>query len=84
MDGQVDLARTMDRVPALLAAGVTDLRAHLRLPDDECARHAHHGPCQRRCCDNDGRSFHLLPLSQGFLAANLWWRPAIPQAEPSV
>jgi probable F420-dependent oxidoreductase len=36
-DGQLDLAATMDRVPALVEAGVTDFRAHLRLPHDQQA-----------------------------------------------
>ena len=36
-DGQPDLARTMDGVPGLVAAGVTDFRVSLRLPDDRGA-----------------------------------------------
>jgi len=35
--GQVDLARTMDQVPAQVAAGVTDFRVSLPLPDDQRA-----------------------------------------------
>jgi probable F420-dependent oxidoreductase len=33
-DGSVDLARTMDGVPALVDAGITDFRAYLPVPDD--------------------------------------------------
>ena len=33
-DGSIDIGRTMDAVPGLVAAGVTDLRASFRLPDD--------------------------------------------------
>lgn len=36
-DGRLDIARTMDSVPALVAAGVTDVRLHLSLPDDDGA-----------------------------------------------
>jgi probable F420-dependent oxidoreductase len=36
-DGHLDLARTMEGVPALIEAGVTDFRAHLRLLDDQQA-----------------------------------------------
>jgi probable F420-dependent oxidoreductase len=36
-DGHLDLARTMDGVPALMEAGVTDFRAQLRLLDDQQA-----------------------------------------------
>lgn len=40
-DGSLDIGRTMDAVPGLVAAGVTDLRASFRLPDDvsEAADH---------------------------------------------
>jgi probable F420-dependent oxidoreductase len=34
-DGHLDLARTMEGVPALVEAGVTDFRVHLRLPRDQ-------------------------------------------------
>jgi probable F420-dependent oxidoreductase len=33
-NGEVDLARTMEAVPAQVAAGVTDFRVYLRLPDE--------------------------------------------------
>jgi alkanesulfonate monooxygenase SsuD/methylene tetrahydromethanopterin reductase-like flavin-dependent oxidoreductase (luciferase family) len=36
-DGEVDLARTMERVPAQVDVGVTDFRLSVPLPDD---RHA--------------------------------------------
>jgi probable F420-dependent oxidoreductase len=36
-DGSLDLARTMDAVPALAAAGLTDLRGRFKLPDDRSA-----------------------------------------------
>ena len=36
-DGALDLDRTMEVVPALAAAGLTDVRCRLRLPDDESA-----------------------------------------------
>jgi len=36
-DGHLDLPRTMQGVPALVAAGVTDFRAHVRLLDDRQA-----------------------------------------------
>jgi alkanesulfonate monooxygenase SsuD/methylene tetrahydromethanopterin reductase-like flavin-dependent oxidoreductase (luciferase family) len=36
-DGHLDLARTMEGVPALVEAGVTDFRAQLRLLDDQQA-----------------------------------------------
>ncbi len=38
-DDGVDLAATMDRVPPLAAAGVTDFRANLPIPDDPSAAH---------------------------------------------
>ena len=38
-DDGVDMAATMDGVPALAAAGVTDFRAHLPIPDDAAAAH---------------------------------------------
>ena len=36
-DGSLDLDRTMEAVPALAAAGLTDVRAGVRLPEDESA-----------------------------------------------
>ena len=36
-DGHLDLAASMDRVPPLVEAGVTDFRANPRLPDDRAA-----------------------------------------------
>jgi probable F420-dependent oxidoreductase len=36
-DGRVDLAATMDAVPALAQAGVTDFRPGVRIPDDPAA-----------------------------------------------
>ena len=33
-DGRLDTGRTMDFVPPMLDAGVTDFRAFLQLPDD--------------------------------------------------
>jgi hypothetical protein len=36
-DGHLDLARSMQAVPALVEAGVTDFRAQLRLLDDQQA-----------------------------------------------
>jgi probable F420-dependent oxidoreductase len=36
-DGKVDIDRTLDAVPALVAAGVTDIRAGLSIPDDASA-----------------------------------------------
>jgi probable F420-dependent oxidoreductase len=36
-DGQVDLAATMDAVPGLAAAGVTEFRPSVRVPDDGAA-----------------------------------------------
>ena len=38
-DDGVDMAATMDGVPALAAAGVTDFRAHLPIPSDAAAAH---------------------------------------------
>lgn len=38
-DDGVDLAATMDSVPALVEAGVTDFRAHLPIPSDADAAH---------------------------------------------
>ena len=38
-DDGVDLAATMEGVPALVDAGVTDFRAHLPIPDDPAAAH---------------------------------------------
>ena len=35
--GDVDLARTMEQVPAQVAAGVTDFRTYLSLPGDRTA-----------------------------------------------
>ena len=40
-DDGVDLVATMDGVPALATAGVTDFRAHLPIPDDAAAAHDH-------------------------------------------
>ncbi len=40
-DGRLDIGRTMEGVPGLVAAGVTDFRATLRLPDDEAAARDH-------------------------------------------
>jgi len=36
-DGRVDVAATMDAVPALATAGVTDFRPGIRIPDDPAA-----------------------------------------------
>jgi probable F420-dependent oxidoreductase len=36
-DGKVDIDRTLDAVPALVEAGVTDVRAGLSIPDDASA-----------------------------------------------
>ena len=36
-DGDIDVERTMDRVPALVNAGVTDFRTIIRLPADRAA-----------------------------------------------
>jgi probable F420-dependent oxidoreductase len=36
-EGDLDLGRTMDRVPGLVEAGVTDFRAFVRLPSDRAA-----------------------------------------------
>ncbi len=36
-DGSLDLDRTMEVVPALEAAGLTDVRGRFRVPDDESA-----------------------------------------------
>lgn len=36
-DGEADIAATMDAVPALAAAGVTDFRPGIRIPDDPAA-----------------------------------------------
>jgi hypothetical protein len=36
-DGTVDIARTMDAVPSLVDAGVTDVRVALPLPSDDAA-----------------------------------------------
>ena len=38
-DDGIDLAATMDSVPALAEAGVTDFRAHLAIPSDPTAAH---------------------------------------------
>ena len=38
-DDGVDLAATMDSVPAMVEAGVTDFRAHLPIPSDAAAAH---------------------------------------------
>ena len=38
-DDGVDLAATMNAVPALVEAGVTDFRAHLPIPSDAAAAH---------------------------------------------
>jgi probable F420-dependent oxidoreductase len=38
-DDGVDLAATMDSVPALVGAGVTDFRAHLPIPSDAAEAH---------------------------------------------
>jgi hypothetical protein len=35
--GVIDLARTVEAVPALRAAGVTDFRAGVRIPEDASA-----------------------------------------------
>ena len=35
----IDLPSTMDGVPAIAAAGVTDFRAHLPIPSDTTAAH---------------------------------------------
>jgi len=40
-DGALDLGRTMEGVPALVAAGVTDFRASLRLPPDDAQARDH-------------------------------------------
>jgi probable F420-dependent oxidoreductase len=40
-DGALDIERTMAGVPDLVAAGVTDFRASLRLPEDEDAARDH-------------------------------------------
>lgn len=37
LDGKLDLARTMAAVPGLVAAGVTDFRNRILLPDDDAA-----------------------------------------------
>jgi probable F420-dependent oxidoreductase len=43
-DGSLDVAATMDRVPALVEAGVTDFRARFAVPDDRAAALDHlHG-----------------------------------------
>jgi alkanesulfonate monooxygenase SsuD/methylene tetrahydromethanopterin reductase-like flavin-dependent oxidoreductase (luciferase family) len=36
-DGSFDLERTMEQVPALAAAGLTDVRGRFHLPDDRSA-----------------------------------------------
>ena len=36
-DGEIDLPRTMDRVPAQMEMGVTDFRAYLPLPEERSA-----------------------------------------------
>ena len=38
-DDGIDLAATMEGVPALIEAGVTDFRAHLAIPSDPAAAH---------------------------------------------
>jgi probable F420-dependent oxidoreductase len=38
-DGKVDIDRSLDGVPALVEAGVTDVRAGLNIPDDPSAAH---------------------------------------------
>ena len=38
-DGKVDIDRSLDGVPALVDAGVTDVRAGLNIPDDPSAAH---------------------------------------------
>ena len=38
-DGKVDIERSLDGVPALVDAGVTDVRAGLNIPDDASAAH---------------------------------------------
>jgi alkanesulfonate monooxygenase SsuD/methylene tetrahydromethanopterin reductase-like flavin-dependent oxidoreductase (luciferase family) len=38
-DGKVDIDRSFDAVPTLVAAGVTDIRAGLSAPDDANAAH---------------------------------------------
>ncbi len=43
-DDGVDLAATMDGVPPLVDAGVTDFRAHLPIPDDPAAAHDYLAP----------------------------------------
>jgi len=40
-DGDIDLERTMDRVPPLVEAGVTDFRAFVRLPREQAAAAEH-------------------------------------------
>jgi alkanesulfonate monooxygenase SsuD/methylene tetrahydromethanopterin reductase-like flavin-dependent oxidoreductase (luciferase family) len=36
-DGEMDIARTMERLPALVGAGVTDFRINVNLPADQGA-----------------------------------------------
>ena len=38
-DRSIDLGATMDRVPLLVDAGVTDYQVHVRAPDSEAGAH---------------------------------------------
>ncbi|MFB9831955.1 TIGR03619 family F420-dependent LLM class oxidoreductase [Actinoallomurus acaciae] len=38
-DGELDVERTMEAVPGLVAAGATDLRLTVRIPDDDAEAH---------------------------------------------